>query len=168
MAGGSDMKRRIKAHPTTYNGVRFRSRLEAQWAAFFDLIEWQWEYEPIDFVGWTPDFWLSFPCHHSECPETHELYAEVKPYRDLADFDGHPATKLDPHESPHPACFGLNPAVTRWEMSHGAGGGIYSLADWVTEADLTWKTAADSVRWCPEPVSLSGRRCKKTNLWLSK
>lgn len=45
-----------KAHPTVYAGVRFRSRLEASWAAFFDQCGWQWEYEPYDLEGWTPDF----------------------------------------------------------------------------------------------------------------
>ena len=34
----------------------FRSRLEAQWAAFFDLIRWSWVYEPFDTDNWIPDF----------------------------------------------------------------------------------------------------------------
>lgn len=46
----------IAAIPTLYNGVQFRSRLEARWAAFFDLIGCAWEYEPVDFNGYTPDF----------------------------------------------------------------------------------------------------------------
>jgi len=29
----------IPAIPTRYNGVNFRSRLEAKWAAFFDLLD---------------------------------------------------------------------------------------------------------------------------------
>ena len=32
--------------PTLYNGIQFRSRLEAKWAAFFDLLGWEYEYEP--------------------------------------------------------------------------------------------------------------------------
>lgn len=48
----------IKAIPTTYAGVNFRSRLEARWAAFFDLCEWKWDYEPFDLDGWAPDFLL--------------------------------------------------------------------------------------------------------------
>lgn len=47
--------------PTEYGGVRFRSRLEARWAAFFDLLRWPWEYEPIDLRGYIPDFALTFP-----------------------------------------------------------------------------------------------------------
>ena len=37
---GAAMNYTIKAIPTTYAGVRFRSRLEARWAAFFDLCGW--------------------------------------------------------------------------------------------------------------------------------
>lgn len=42
--------------PTLYAGVRFRSRLEARWAAFFDEVGWSWEYEPFDCEGYIPDF----------------------------------------------------------------------------------------------------------------
>jgi hypothetical protein len=48
----------IAAIPTVYKGVQMRSRLEARWAAFFDLCGWQWEYEPFDLNGWIPDFML--------------------------------------------------------------------------------------------------------------
>jgi hypothetical protein len=73
----------IKAIPTVYNGVRFRSRLEARWAAFFDLCGWKWDYEPLDLEGWAPDFSLETPVctvfievkpvekfHHSEISKT--------------------------------------------------------------------------------------------------
>ena len=49
---------RLKAIPTVYNGRRYRSRLEAKWAAFFDLMCWQFEYEPQDMGTWSPDFLL--------------------------------------------------------------------------------------------------------------
>jgi len=48
----------FSAIPTTYSGVNFRSRLEARWAATFDLLDWEWEYEPFDCEGWIPDFLL--------------------------------------------------------------------------------------------------------------
>ena len=35
-----------RPYPTLYNGRRYRSRLEARWAAFFDLVRWPFEYEP--------------------------------------------------------------------------------------------------------------------------
>ena len=57
---------RIKAIPTKYNGLVFRSKLEAQWAKFFDSVNCYWEYEPegLWFLGdgtrYMPDFYL--PC----------------------------------------------------------------------------------------------------------
>jgi hypothetical protein len=46
----------IKCKPTIYKNNKYRSRLEARWAAFFDLIGWRYDYEPFDYNGWTPDF----------------------------------------------------------------------------------------------------------------
>lgn len=65
------MKQGTKGIPTKYKGIQFRSRLEAKWAAFFDLMHWKWQYEPCDFNGWIPDFVL-FGREHS-------IYVEVKP-----------------------------------------------------------------------------------------
>jgi hypothetical protein len=42
--------------PTMFRSTRFRSRLEARWAAFFDLVGWSWVYEPFDADGYIPDF----------------------------------------------------------------------------------------------------------------
>ncbi len=56
------MKYDIAAKETTYHGIVFRSRLEASWAAFFDLLGWRWEYEPFNLNGWLPDFAL-VPIH---------------------------------------------------------------------------------------------------------
>lgn len=44
--------------PTVHNGRRYRSRLEARWGSFFDLLGWPYEYEPFDLKGWIPDFIL--------------------------------------------------------------------------------------------------------------
>lgn len=53
----------IKPIETVYNGYRFRSRLEARWAVFFDAIGTTWEYEPEGFAlpdgtYYLPDFYL--------------------------------------------------------------------------------------------------------------
>jgi ribosomal protein L37AE/L43A len=52
---------RVNAIPTVYNGIEFRSRLEAKWAIVFNELGWTWEYEPIDLDGYIPDFILTFP-----------------------------------------------------------------------------------------------------------
>lgn len=149
------MRYNIKAHPTKYNGVQFRSRLEARWAAFFDLAGWDWEYEPIDLVGWSPDFRLTIPCPHSECNGSHTLLVEVKPYFSLEDFNGHPCMDYpfgglgeDGIPADSSACFGENPRVTQWVMAHGAGGGAYSVETWGSmDADDLWKQAGNIVQW---------------------
>jgi hypothetical protein len=47
---------------TKHRGYRFRSRLEARWAVFFDSIGLKWEYEKegfdLDGVYYLPDFYL--------------------------------------------------------------------------------------------------------------
>ena len=53
----------IKPIETFYHGYRFRSRLEARWAVFFDACGAEWEYEPEGFdmgdgVLYLPDFRL--------------------------------------------------------------------------------------------------------------
>ena len=52
----------IKAIETKYAGCRFRSRLEARWAVFFNMMGIPWEYEPQGFVvggrPYLPDFFL--------------------------------------------------------------------------------------------------------------
>ena len=69
---------RIKAIPTRYAGVQFRSRLEARWAAFFDLVGWKWEYEPVDFDGWIPDF-VIHPQRKKASKRKPEAVRKVKP-----------------------------------------------------------------------------------------
>ena len=65
---------KIKPIETIYNGYRFRSRLEARWAVFFDTLDIKYEYEKEGFdlgdgIYYLPDFWL---------PQVN-MWAEVKP-----------------------------------------------------------------------------------------
>jgi hypothetical protein len=52
----------IKPIETRYAGCRFRSRLEARWAVFFDHLGVRWEYEPegyrLNSGPYLPDFLL--------------------------------------------------------------------------------------------------------------
>ena len=66
--------------PTLYKDIQFRSRLDARWAAFFDLLGWDWAYEPIDLPGWIPDFVLfSLMCQ--------DVFVEVKPISSFKEFE---------------------------------------------------------------------------------
>lgn len=40
----------IQPIQTSYAGHRFRSRLEARWAVFFDAMKIDWEYEPQGYT----------------------------------------------------------------------------------------------------------------------
>ena len=64
----------IKPIETIYNGYRFRSRLEARWAVFFDRMGISYEYEKEGYQlengeKYLPDFWL---------PDNNQ-FLEVKP-----------------------------------------------------------------------------------------
>ncbi len=52
----------IKAIETEYNGLKFRSRIEARWAYVFDLLGVKYEYEKETYElpagAYLPDFWL--------------------------------------------------------------------------------------------------------------
>jgi len=65
-----------QAIPTMWDGIQYRSRLEARWAAFFAALGWHADYEPIDLKGYIPDFVLRFPV---------PLLVEVKPFLQLDD-----------------------------------------------------------------------------------
>lgn len=71
---------RIKNIITKYGGFTFRSRLEARWAAFFDIVGWKWDYEPTDLEGWSPDFVL-FGLDRYQKPKN--IWVEVKPFDDM-------------------------------------------------------------------------------------
>lgn len=58
--------------PTVYAEIRFRSRLEARWAAMFDLLGWTWEYEPETPGAYIPDFLI-----HGV--GARQVFVEVKP-----------------------------------------------------------------------------------------
>jgi len=68
----------IKAKPTTYRGVRFRSRAEARFAVALDSEGIAYEYEPKfeKLAKWTPDFIVKFPVCGGE---TFNVLVECKP-----------------------------------------------------------------------------------------
>ncbi len=93
----------ISAKETTYNGCVFRSRLEATWAAFFDLIGWDWIYEPVDLEGWSPDFLIK---------GTQDILVEVKP---ITEFHYDTCKKIDKtYPEGRVMLLGCSPAVPNY------------------------------------------------------
>lgn len=128
----------LKAIETVYRGYRFRSRLEARWAVFFDAfggpvpgVDWvPWEYEKEgydlgDAGPYLPDFWL--PAHRvwveikGQPPDA----GETAKARRLVEATGYPVVLFRGLPGEHAGA-----AVALDLADHGGG-----LGDW------------DDVRW---------------------
>lgn len=75
------MMNEIKPIETYYNGYRFRSRLEARWAVFFDSLGIPYLYEPEGFVlpngdWYLPDFYLP------DCKQFFEVKGTIRSGKD--------------------------------------------------------------------------------------
>ena len=92
----------IKAIETEYNGYKFRSRLEARWAVFFDALGVKYEYEPEGFdLGdgdyYLPDFKVKCYGTRGRCDEEpFDLWIEVKGKMTPSD-----ARKINKFANPH-------------------------------------------------------------------
>jgi hypothetical protein len=107
--------------PTEIDGFRCRSRLEATWAAMFDLLGWDYDYEPFDLPGWIPDFILK-----GALP----VLVEVKPIVTMDEALEY-APKIAAAEPPYPvALVGCGPMP---EIHYNALGTIIFLPGWSEE-----------------------------------
>lgn len=80
----------MKAKKTLYNGYKFRSKLEAKWAVFFDLCGIKYDYEPEAFIcfdgsQYTPDFFLYDVSLRSDYTIS-GVFVEIKP-QNFNDYD---------------------------------------------------------------------------------
>lgn len=120
--------------PTTYKGTRFRSRLEARWAAFFDLLSWPWVYEPFDADGWIPDFLIEGPA---------PVLVEVGPCIDRTDYEAKAADGASRYLDLPTLILGVSPTPSFATRGFGgAGAGLLTNdGDWDdTLADAAWAT----------------------------
>lgn len=150
------MNYNIAAHPTKYNGVEFRSRLEARWAAFFDLIEWEWLYEPVDLLGWVPDFQLRnlgpdeenrlFGYGRACYIHIPNPFVEIKPFDDCKLFDEEKIRKALPDGS---LCLllGFSPFFEMSEIGKDSWDSFSFHNDLTTKEQ--WNKAGNLVQWRP-------------------
>lgn len=124
----------MKAIETHYNGYRFRSRLEARWAVFFDTLGIRYEYEPEGFelsdgTYYLPDFWL---------PDLH-LWVEVKGV--MTDSDMH---KIEQFREDHAR------ATSGGNNSDWRNGCLWVVGKIPTEqqlCDSCWQYSFDDFDW---------------------
>lgn len=158
------MTYRFKAIPTKYNGVQYRSRLEARWAAFFDIIKWKHIYEPFDLDKWSPDFKLV-------TENGQKFLVEVKP-QELVNIslrlkigeasnysDGILIVNDSPFIYPYPNCIGLTSLFGKTKNHkeeddfefctsvimnlHNEGLGIFNLCSYDDEVHSNFDTATE-------------------------
>lgn len=97
--------KQIAAIETVYKGHRFRSRLEARWAVFFDSAGVEWKYEPEGFRRWMVsdfdgDHYISYlPDFHLPASNT---WVEVKGSDELLKKDAERIWYIVEHGSPLP------------------------------------------------------------------
>ncbi|MES2384515.1 MAG: hypothetical protein V4593_08195 [Pseudomonadota bacterium] len=155
-----------KAIPTTYNGVQYRSILEARWAAFFQLSHINAEYEPEAFAGYIPDFMI-----RTESQALGALVVEIK--GSLENFDllkirrsgwtgdvwcctGEGPSSVLPFDRRHqdvprplwtPGCLVMRTSLnsdTAWLFRWSFDGDEQRVRDWFNDR---WKEAGNLVQW---------------------
>ena len=93
----------LKPIETVYNGYKFRSRLEARWAVFFDAVGIKYEYEPEGYevksmngktYRYLPDFYLpKFDLYVEIKPNMEKLYEEAPKIAASIDYHSTPISK---------------------------------------------------------------------------
>lgn len=125
------MQNKIKPIETVYDGYRFRSRLEARWAVFFNAAGIRYQYEPEGFVlsdgtWYLPDFYLP-----SNDKSGMAWFVEVKGER--ADEEGLRKAKLLDDDPPWGAmgCYVVTGDYLQSEaksMTHQTKGPVFNKA----------------------------------------
>ena len=120
----------IKAIETVYNGYRFRSRLEARWAVFFDTLGVKYEYEKEgyelpDGAYYLPDFWLPEIKRWVEIKGNNPTWDEQKNTREIFRGTGFPSCIFYglPGENEAPADFAC--------LHNNNGGHSFELVQWI-------------------------------------
>lgn len=124
----------MEAIGTIYKGVRFRSRLEARWAVFFDECGIVWEYEPETFklnngILYCPDFYI----------KEMDTYVEIKPTKKLNEIE---LKKLELFEFTIVLVIGF-PLENEWKLFMQDNNGF----DWLV---YPWRYT-DHWELCPYP-----------------
>lgn len=116
----------IKAIETKYKGYRFRSRLEARWAVFFDAMGIEYQYEPegyeLDGLRYLPDFWLPDRRHKYDGAG---FWIEIKPGK-LNPVEAEKIKRLVEHTGHHAYALAGNIGlgeyrVSKWALKRATG-----------------------------------------------
>jgi len=119
--------------PTTYNGMKFRSKLEARYNRIFTKFNWDFQYEPEvpELLNYQPDFVIYPKREKSDyLGEVKPIYVEIKPIREI--------TKLC--DDPNYDTF-REKIYKNWNRENDLilfGGNLFNRLDWSAIA-LCWQ-----------------------------
>lgn len=138
----------MPAIETFYRGTFFRSRLEARYAALFDLCRWSWVYEPCDFNGWFPDFALIGE-------QGNRVFVEVKPITESSEAL---QRRIDASECPDEVLIvGLSPTLLSGPFSYSCRLGWLREGEpgrwWWEEAPMFLPTPSSYDRQCDKDIA---------------
>lgn len=153
-------EQKFKVIETSYNNYRFRSRLEARWAKYFDAMSFAYFYEhegfDLDEAGWyLPDFYLPHVGMWAEVKPTTFNDEELAKLKALVTFTQKPALMLigvpdrqayeawcfDAHSRPNGlylCTFALSNHHNYYQEERRFYGGLYDgeiLADYFDDVD---------------------------------
>lgn len=131
---------------TRYAGQDFLSLAEARYAAAFDLLGWKWQYEPCEFLGYLPDFWVVprgaegfYVEAKGGVHSSKELFAETQKIVtvDRAAFivGSSPSVCLELHRYSRGGV-----TVSAWKFPRA----------WSAQLEAVWTEALQRARWKPE------------------
>jgi hypothetical protein len=150
--------------PTEYRGVKFKSKCEARWAALFDLLKWEWEYEP-NGEDTFPDFLVSpkeskpfhfevkgglvgFEYGRREILEVDGAHPEAEDTR-LYNKEGHPevtGAHYPEHWASHPDAIKARQSASKYKHSVAVGDSeghhysVYSHVKSMTDPGMWFRT----------------------------
>lgn len=136
----------VRAIETWWNGIRYRSRLEARWGCFMELVGWadHVQYEPIDLQGYIPDFIVCTPGNRP-------FLLEVKPALDFNDLSNLGTKKIEQSGWQHDALVvGTRPLWGSFDSSFwGGDNALGLLGEYVPEDRyFSWAPAAVGICGC--------------------
>lgn len=143
----------IKAIETHYKGYRFRSRLEARWAVFFEAEGIEWEYEKEGFSlpsgPYLPDFWLPQVNMWAEVKGREFTAREIHLCSELAFLSGNPCLLLQgmPDECAYWAC----EPVSWYEDDEPPYWGDYFINNWYLDERRFFSCTGESGK-PPKPI----------------
>lgn len=79
------MNNKVRAIPTKYKKNVFRSRTEARWAVYLDLMGFDWEYESEGYTDGENSYLPDFTVKDFSSDKNEFLFIEVKPERSLTE-----------------------------------------------------------------------------------